>query len=139
LEFEEIEWWTAYPIGQRISSKYSIEERVFIAGDACHTHSPKQGQGLNTSMMDAMNLSYKLHLVLSGLAQPSLLKSYEEERWPVGKYLVDFDAQFSALFSGEIPKNDIHGVGKMTKDERAQFFVKVQRENAEFTSGSCSS
>jgi phenol 2-monooxygenase len=51
-------------------------------------------------MMDAMNLSYKLHLVLSGLAQPSLLKSYEEERWPIGKYLVDFDAQFAALFSG---------------------------------------
>jgi 2-polyprenyl-6-methoxyphenol hydroxylase-like FAD-dependent oxidoreductase len=86
-------------------------------------------------MMDAMNLSYKLHLVLSGLAQPSLLKTYEEERWPVGKYLVDFDAQFAALFSGEIPKNDIHGVGKMTANERAQFFVRVQRENAEFTSG----
>ena len=85
--------------------------------------------------MDAMNLSYKLHLVLSGLAQPDLLKTYEEERWPVGKYLVDFDAQFAALFSGEIPKNDIHGVGKMTPDERAQFFVRVQRENAEFTSG----
>lgn len=86
-------------------------------------------------MMDAMNLSYKLHLVLSGLAQPSLLKTYEEERWPVGKYLVDFDAQFAALFSGEIPRNDIHGVGKMTANERAQFFVRVQRENAEFTSG----
>jgi 2-polyprenyl-6-methoxyphenol hydroxylase-like FAD-dependent oxidoreductase len=86
-------------------------------------------------MMDAMNLSFKLHLVLSGLAQPSLLKTYEEERWPVGKYLVDFDAQFSALFSGEVPKNDIHGVGKMTLDQRAQYFVQVQRENAEFTSG----
>jgi 2-polyprenyl-6-methoxyphenol hydroxylase-like FAD-dependent oxidoreductase len=86
-------------------------------------------------MMDAMNLSFKLHLVLSGLAQPSLLKSYEEERWAVGKYLVDFDAQFAALFSGEIPKNDIHGVGQMNTDERQQFFVRVQRENAEFTSG----
>lgn len=86
-------------------------------------------------MMDAMNLSFKIHLVLSGLAQPSLLESYEQERWPVGKYLVDFDAQFSALFSGETPKNDIHGVGKMTKEEKQQFFVKVQRENAEFTSG----
>lgn len=86
-------------------------------------------------MMDAMNLSYKLHLVLSGVAQPSLLKTYEEERWPVGKYLIDFDAQFAALFSGEIPKNDIHGVGKMSQAQRQQFFVDVQRENAEFTSG----
>ena len=85
--------------------------------------------------MDAMNLAFKLHLVLSGLAEPSLLKTYEEERWPVGKYLVDFDAQFAALFSGEIPKNDIHGVGKMNMNERQQFFVRVQRENAEFTSG----
>jgi hypothetical protein len=48
---------------------------------------------------------------------------------------VDFDAQFAALFSGEIPRNDIHGVGKMTPEERAQFFVRVQRENAEFTPG----
>jgi 2-polyprenyl-6-methoxyphenol hydroxylase-like FAD-dependent oxidoreductase len=86
-------------------------------------------------MMDAMNLSFKLHLVLSGLAQPSLLKTYEDERWPVGKYLVDFDAQFAALFSGEVPKYDIHGVGKMTTEEKQEYFVRVQRENAEFTSG----
>jgi 2-polyprenyl-6-methoxyphenol hydroxylase-like FAD-dependent oxidoreductase len=86
-------------------------------------------------MMDAMNLSFKLHFVLGGLAQPSLLKTYEEERWPIAKYLVDFDAQFAALFSGEIPKKDIHHVGKMTSEERQQFFVRVQRENAEFTSG----
>jgi hypothetical protein len=57
----------------------------------------------------------------------------------VGKYLVDFNAQFAALFSGEIPKNDVHRVGKMTIEEKQEYFVRVQlrvqRENAEFTSG----
>ena len=135
LEFEKVEWWTAYPIGQRISSKYSIDNRVFIAGDACHTHSPKQGQGLNTSMMDAMNLAWKINLVESKVAKPSILSTYEQERWPVGKYLVDFDAIFAALFSGQIPKVDTAGVAKMSADERKKHFVDVQRENAEFTSG----
>ena len=45
-----------YTVGQRVASKFSIHERVFIAGDACHTHSPKAGQGMNASMNDSHNL-----------------------------------------------------------------------------------
>lgn len=41
---EEFDWWTIYRIGQRVASKFSINERIFIAGDACHTHSPKFGR-----------------------------------------------------------------------------------------------
>jgi hypothetical protein len=44
-------------IGQRVASKFSVKERVFITGDACHTHSPKAGQGMNASMNDGHNLS----------------------------------------------------------------------------------
>ena len=43
-------------VGQRVASKFSVHERVFIAGDACHTHSPKAGQGMNASMNDTHNL-----------------------------------------------------------------------------------
>ncbi|MFJ9039200.1 FAD-dependent monooxygenase [Streptomyces sp. NPDC102406] len=56
--------------------------RVFLAGDAAHVHSPAGGQGLNTSVQDAYNLSWKLAAVLSG-APDRLLDTYEEERLPV--------------------------------------------------------
>ena len=44
-------------VGQRVASNFSLKERIFIAGDACHTHSPKAGQGMNASMNDSHNLS----------------------------------------------------------------------------------
>ena len=62
LDVKEIAWWSVYEIGQRLTDKFDdvpAEEiatrlpRVFIAGDACHTHSPKAGQGMNVSMQDA--------------------------------------------------------------------------------------
>lgn len=43
-------------VGQRVAERYSVKDRVFIAGDACHTHSPKAGQGMNASMNDTHNL-----------------------------------------------------------------------------------
>jgi 2-polyprenyl-6-methoxyphenol hydroxylase-like FAD-dependent oxidoreductase len=56
------------------------ERRVFLAGDAAHVHSPAGGQGLNTSIQDAYNLSWKLDAVLRGEAADALLQSYDEER-----------------------------------------------------------
>ncbi|EJD48151.1 hypothetical protein AURDEDRAFT_183516 [Auricularia subglabra TFB-10046 SS5] len=96
-----IMWWTLYIIGQRVAAKYSIHERVFIAGDACHTHSPKAGQGMNASMNDTHNLSWKLAHVLRGWSDISLLKTYEFERRKYAQDLIDFDRKFSALFSGK--------------------------------------
>jgi phenol 2-monooxygenase len=55
----KMEWFTAYHIGQRVAQEFSRNDRIFIAGDACHTHSPKAGQGMNASMMDAWNLGWK--------------------------------------------------------------------------------
>ncbi|KAF8835700.1 hypothetical protein BDN67DRAFT_975014 [Paxillus ammoniavirescens] len=94
------EWWTLYAVGQRIASSYSVRERVFIAGDACHTHSPKAGQGMNASMNDSHNLAWKLSQVLRGWASPSLLKTYEFERRQFAQDLIAFDKEYSALFSG---------------------------------------
>ncbi|KZP03084.1 FAD-binding monooxygenase, partial [Athelia psychrophila] len=62
-------------VGQRVASQFSANERVFIAGDACHTHSPKAGQGMNASMSDSHNLVWKLAQVLRGTADMSLLKT----------------------------------------------------------------
>ena len=69
--------------------------RVFIAGDACHTHSAKAGQGMNVSMADAWNLGWKLAAVLRGTARPELLHTYSDERQAVAQELIDFDREFS--------------------------------------------
>jgi 2-polyprenyl-6-methoxyphenol hydroxylase-like FAD-dependent oxidoreductase len=53
LTYNYCHWWTAYQIGQRIDSNYSKSNRIFLAGDAVHTHSPKAGQGMNVSMQDS--------------------------------------------------------------------------------------
>lgn len=63
--------------------------RVFIAGDAAHRHSPAGGLGSNTCIQDSYNLAWKLAFVLKGKAGAGLLDSYQEERQPVGKQIVD--------------------------------------------------
>jgi 2,4-dichlorophenol 6-monooxygenase len=63
--------------------------RVFLAGDAAHRHSPANGLGSNTSVQDSYNLAWKLSLVLSDKADESLLDSYNDERQPVGRKVID--------------------------------------------------
>jgi 2-polyprenyl-6-methoxyphenol hydroxylase-like FAD-dependent oxidoreductase len=59
--------------------------RVLLAGDAAHLCSPAQGHGMNTGLQDAFNLAWKLALVCNGIADASLLDSYEAERRPVAQ------------------------------------------------------
>ncbi|EMD39328.1 hypothetical protein CERSUDRAFT_82057 [Gelatoporia subvermispora B] len=125
----EIDWWTLYIIGQRVASKFSVHERVFIAGDACHTHSPKAGQGMNASMNDAHNLIWKLTHVLRGWADMSLLKTYEFERRKYAQDLIAFDKSFSALFSGK-PRTDDNQEGVSHEE-----FVEAFQTFGAFTSG----
>src|SRR5919199_229132 len=108
LEVRDVGWWSVYEIGQRLCDKFDdvpVEEtatrlpRVFIAGDACHTHSAKAGQGMNVSMADTWNLGWKLAAVLRGTAKPELLHTYSAERQAVAKQLIDFDREFSKMFS----------------------------------------
>ena len=108
LDVKEIAWWSVYEIGQRLCDRFDdvpedaaagVYPRVFIAGDACHTHSPKAGQGMNVSMQDAFNLGWKLAAVLRGLAAPELLRTYSDERRAVAHELIDFDRKLAAMFS----------------------------------------
>lgn len=108
LDVKEVPWWSVYEIGQRICDKYddvpagevgSRLPRVFIAGDACHTHSPKAGQGMNFSMQDTFNLGWKLAAVLRGQCAPELLHSYSAERQVVAQQLIDFDREWAKMFS----------------------------------------
>ncbi|KIM53915.1 hypothetical protein SCLCIDRAFT_137843 [Scleroderma citrinum Foug A] len=125
----DVEWWTIYIIGQRVASTYSVGDRVFIAGDACHTHSPKAGQGMNVSMNDTHNLAWKIAQVLRGWARPSILRTYESERRKYAQDLIDFDKQLAALFSGE-PK-----AAEKLDDVSRQQIVKAFETSGDFISG----
>ena len=76
-----VHWASAYHMNARLAERYR-DGRVFLAGDAAHTHPPTGGQGLNTSVQDAYNLGWKLAAVLAG-APATLLDSYEPERRPI--------------------------------------------------------
>ncbi|EJJ25308.1 FAD-dependent oxidoreductase [Rhizobium sp. CF142] len=78
---QSVSWASAFNMNARLADSYRVG-RVFLAGDAAHTHPPTGGQGLNTSVQDAYNLGWKLAAVLSG-APETLLDSYEEERRPI--------------------------------------------------------
>lgn len=60
LDFKTVDWWTVYSVGQRLAANYRVHDRVFIAGDAGHTHSSGVAQGMNTGLHDEVNLSWKL-------------------------------------------------------------------------------
>jgi 2-polyprenyl-6-methoxyphenol hydroxylase-like FAD-dependent oxidoreductase len=76
-------WLSHFRINERKVSDYR-KGRVFLAGDAAHIHSPAGGQGMNTGMQDAFNLSWKIALTWRNLASSSLLDSYSPERSAVG-------------------------------------------------------
>ena len=61
---------------------------VHCLGDAVHRHPPHNGLGSNTCIQDAFNLAWKMAYVLKGYADPSLLSTYNEERQPIGRYIV---------------------------------------------------
>lgn len=99
-------------IGQRVADHFSASDRIFLAGDAVHTHSPKAGQGMNVSMQDTYNLGWKIGAVVNGIAQRSILKTYETERRTIAQDLIAFDHKLSRLFSGSPAKDaaDLNGI-----------------------------
>jgi phenol 2-monooxygenase len=100
LDVKDVAWWSVYEIGQRLTDSFRDDSgHVFIAGDACHTHSPKAGQGMNVSMADAFNLGWKLAAVLRGQACPALLDTYSSERQSVAEDLIAFDKHWARRFS----------------------------------------
>ncbi|KAI0034597.1 FAD-binding monooxygenase, partial [Vararia minispora EC-137] len=80
-----------YKVVQAVASSFSVENRVFIAGDAAHTHSAKAGQGANASMRDCHNLAWKIAYVLRGWAKPDLLSTYDVERQAYAHDLIALD------------------------------------------------
>ncbi|OJI99558.1 hypothetical protein ASPVEDRAFT_123545 [Aspergillus versicolor CBS 583.65] len=105
LQFESIEWWTLYSISQRVAETFFSNDRILLAGDACHTHSSGAAQGMNTGIHDAVNLSWKIGGAVKGWYNASkVLATYDAERRPAAQHLIDLDKTFSATISGRVPE-----------------------------------
>ncbi|GAA1341523.1 FAD-dependent monooxygenase [Kocuria palustris] len=133
IDVKEVTWFSVYEVRHTVAKKFddvpvdrvgSQDPRVFIAGDACHTHSAKAGQGMNVSMQDGWNLAWKLGQVLEGRSDPSLLATYSAERQQIAENLIAFDKEWSSMMSKRPEElDDPQDVGR--------FYA----ENAEFPNG----
>ncbi|MEA5155395.1 FAD-binding monooxygenase [Raineyella sp.] len=133
LEVKDVCWSSVYEVGHRVTDKFDDvpaaetglrSPRVFIAGDACHTHSAKAGQGMNVSMQDGFNLGWKLAHVLTGLSPESLLDTYSAERQTIAQNLIDFDKEWSTMMAMKPEEFD-------SPTELEDFYVRT----AEFPAG----
>jgi len=139
LEVQEIAWFSVYEVGQRLTDKFddvpaelvgTRTPRVFIAGDACHTHSAKAGQGMNVSMQDTFNLGWKLAAVLERRSPEALLHTYSAERQGIAQELIDFDTEWSAIMAA--PPRDPADAGGDGVDpsELQEYFQRSLRYTA---------
>lgn len=139
LDVRDVVWFSVYEVGQRVTDRFDDVPpeqaevrlpRVFIAGDACHTHSAKAGQGMNVSMQDAFNLGWKLVSVLEGRAQSGLLRTYSKERHAIAQGLIEFDRQWSKIMASP-PRDPQHPErGGVDPAELQAYFVKSGRYTA---------
>ncbi|MDO5534687.1 MAG: FAD-dependent monooxygenase [Propionibacteriaceae bacterium] len=106
LDIKDVAWWSVYEVGHRVTDRFddvpadevgTRTPRVFIAGDACHTHSAKAGQGMNMSMQDGFNIAWKIAQVLRGQSPAALLQTYTVERREIAQKLVAYDREWSSL------------------------------------------
>jgi len=139
LDVKDVAWFAVYQVGQRVTDRFddvpaeqaaSRLPRVFIAGDACHTHSAKAGQGMNVSMQDAFNLGWKLASVLEGRAGPELLRTYSAERQVIARELIDFDKEWSQIMASPPKDAQRPELGGIDPAELQSYFVMSGRYTA---------
>ncbi|KAJ0309453.1 hypothetical protein COL5a_001624 [Colletotrichum fioriniae] len=125
LEFERLDW-------QKVATTMRKGDFVFLAGDAAHTHSSGFGQGMNTGIHDAINLSWKLAGVLRGWYQTSVLDTYSKERRAVAQKVIDIDKNLAAVMSGDVPET---WNGCSGKPEPSKVLADILTSNASFNLG----
>jgi 2-polyprenyl-6-methoxyphenol hydroxylase-like FAD-dependent oxidoreductase len=100
IEVKTVNWFSHYRVHHRVVDHFS-KGRAFLLGDAAHIHSPAGGQGMNTGIGDAINLAWKLKMVLKGEAPRRLLDGYEEERIAFARKLVGTTDEVFSLATSE--------------------------------------
>jgi phenol 2-monooxygenase (NADPH) len=140
LDVKDTVWFSVYRVGHGVTDKFddvddaevaSRKPRVFIAGDACHTHTAKAGQGMNVSMQDTYNLGWKLAAVLQGRSPANLLHTYNHERRGIAEDLIAMDKRWSkAIGDAQVdPSNPAAALIGLAEVQR-QFIT-----NLDFTAG----
>ncbi len=135
LSFTECSWFSTYRIAHRSAARFR-DRRCFLLGDAAHIHSPVGAQGMNTGLQDAYNLAWKLALVVGGRADMALLDSYEEERVPIARQLLNTtdrafklvvsDSRLAGLFRTELLARIAAFAMSFERIQRAAFRVVSQ-------------
>ncbi|CAD0100862.1 unnamed protein product [Aureobasidium mustum] len=97
LDYGHCDWFSVYTVGQRLAQSFSHLDRVFLAGDAVHTHSPTMGAGMNVSMQDSYNLIWKIATAIR-TRNTSILATYNTERMVTAKELIDKDRAMSNFY-----------------------------------------
>lgn len=100
INVTKVNWFSSYRVHHRVVDQFR-RGRAFLLGDAAHVHSPAGGQGMNTGIGDAVNLAWKLAMVLKGAAPDQLLDSYEEERIAFARKLVSTTDRVFSLATSE--------------------------------------
>ncbi|MEM7061020.1 MAG: FAD-dependent monooxygenase [Pseudomonadota bacterium] len=140
LDVKEVAWWSIYSVGQRLADRFdnrpknssdNVIPRAFVAGDACHTHSPKGGWGLNTSLPDTFNLGWKMAAVIQGKSHPKLLATYATERRKVANQLINADKELSNLVATRPNAGD---TSEQAKVDTAKIETFMKRQSG-FVSG----
>jgi 2-polyprenyl-6-methoxyphenol hydroxylase-like FAD-dependent oxidoreductase len=98
FDFYDTSWYSTYRLHHKKVKAFSIGN-IFFAGDAAHVHSPAGGQGMNTGLQDAYNLSWKLALVVNKKAKSELLSTYNEERNPIAEDLLKTTDRFFSVMT----------------------------------------
>ena len=95
-----VHWVEYFALGKCLARSFSLEHnRLFLLGSACHVHSPLSKQMINGGLLDALNLTWKLALVLDGFASASLLDTYEGERRTMLPQALELEVQFDRIFT----------------------------------------
>jgi 2-polyprenyl-6-methoxyphenol hydroxylase-like FAD-dependent oxidoreductase len=124
IAVEQVNWFSTYRVHHRVTDHFR-RGRAFLLGDAAHVHSPAGGQGMNTGILDAINLAWKLAAVVQGHAAERLLDSYEVERQAFARKLVETTDRLFTFATAE------GGFADFVRANIAPLFLSVADKSAQ--------
>ncbi len=116
--------WAAHSL---IANRYATA-RIFLIGDSCHLHPPYGGYGMNLGIADAVDIGWKLSAVLRGWGGPGLLASYESERWPVHRRVIDEAVANHSVLPHHLVTDDLEASGPAGDAARLRLGERIRAE-----------